>query len=187
VNVPPLADLETIVIDGARYEAFTTSGGLGTMCETFAGRVDRLDYKTIRYPGHCQLMRFMLQELGLGRQREEAVRLLTDAYPPVREDLVILYAAAEGSSGGRRAREELVRVYRPRIVAGEERTAIAWTTAAGAVGMLELLLEGSLPDAGFVRQEDVALDAFLATSAGQMLGAEPSTEVHDRVSPLPVS
>jgi saccharopine dehydrogenase-like NADP-dependent oxidoreductase len=187
VNVPPLSDLETIVIDGARYEAFTTSGGLGTMCETFAGRVDRLDYKTIRYPGHCQLMRFMLLELGLGRQREEAVRLLTEAYPPVREDLVILYAAAEGAHGGRRAREELVRVYRPRIVAGEERTAIAWTTAAGAVGMLELLAEGSLPDSGFVCQEDVSLDAFLATSAGQMLGAEPSTEVHDRVSPLPVT
>ena len=69
VSVPSLSDLETIVIDGAPYEAFTTSGGLGTMCETFAGRVDRLDYKTIRYPGHCQLMRFMLQELGLGRQR----------------------------------------------------------------------------------------------------------------------
>src|ERR687888_242847 len=34
VSVPPLSDLETIVIDGARYEAFTTSGGLGTMCET---------------------------------------------------------------------------------------------------------------------------------------------------------
>jgi saccharopine dehydrogenase (NAD+, L-lysine-forming) len=188
VNVPSLADLETIVIDGARYEAFTTSGGLGTMCETFAGRVDRLDYKTIRYPGHCQLMRFMLLELGLGRQRDEAVRLLTDAYPPVRDDLVILYAAAEGISGGRRAREELVRVYRPRIVAGETRTAIAWTTAAGAVGMLELLLiDGSLPDSGFLCQEGVSLEAFLATSAGQMLGAEPSTEVQDRISPLPVS
>jgi saccharopine dehydrogenase (NAD+, L-lysine-forming) len=187
VSVPPLSDLETIVIDGARYEAFTTSGGLGTMCETFAGRVDRLDYKTIRYPGHCQLMRFMLQELGLGRQREEAVRLLAEAYPPVRDDLVIVYAAAEGSSGEGRGREEFVRVYRPRIVAGEERTAIAWTTAAGAVGMLELLIEGSLPDSGFVSQEDVSLDAFLATSAGEMLGGDPSGEVHDRSSPLPVT
>src|SRR6187200_1167526 len=109
VSVPPLSDLETIVIDGVRYEAFSTSGGLGTMCETFAGRVDRLDYKTIRYPGHHQLMRFMLQELGLGRQREEAVRLLADAYPPVRDDLVIVYAAADGTSGGRRTREEFVR------------------------------------------------------------------------------
>ena len=186
VSVPSLSDPETIVIDGAPYEAFTTSGGLGTMCETFAGRVDRLDYKTIRYPGHCRLMRFMLQELGLGRQREEAMRLLGDAYPPVRDDLVIVYAAAEGQGGGRRAREEFVRVYRPRIVAGATRTAIAWTTAAGAVGMVELLAEGLLPDSGFVRQEDVSLDAFLATSAGQMLAREPSAEVGDEVL-LPVA
>ena len=139
MNVPPLSDLETLVIDGARYEAFTTSGGLGTMSETFAGRVASLDYKTIRYPGHCQLMRFMLQELGLGRRREEAARLLAEAYPPVRDDLVIVYAAADGTSGGRRAREEFVRVYRPRIVAGAVRTAIAWTTAAGVVAMIPIL------------------------------------------------
>jgi saccharopine dehydrogenase (NAD+, L-lysine-forming) len=187
VSVPPLSGLETIVIDGAPYEAFTTSGGLGTLCETFAGRVDRLDYKTIRYPGHRQLMLFMLQELGLGRQREEAVRLLGDAYPPVRDDLVIVYAAADGTSGGRRAREEFVRVYRPRVVAGAPRTAIAWTTAAGAVGMVELLAEGSLPDSGFVCQEDVALDAFLATSAGQMLAHEPPAEVRYDIPLLPVA
>jgi saccharopine dehydrogenase-like NADP-dependent oxidoreductase len=156
------------------------------MCETFAGRVDSLDYKTIRYPGHCQLMRFMLQELGLGRQREEAVRLIADAYPPVRDDLVIVYAAAEGTSKTRRARDEFVRVYRPRVVAGSARTAIAWTTAAGAVGMVELLAEGSLPDSGFVRQEDVPLNAFLATSAGQMLAREPSAEVLDDISLLPI-
>lgn len=186
VNAPPLSDLETIVIDGAQYEAFTTSGGLGTMCETFAGRLDRLDYKTIRYPGHCRLMRFMLQELGLGKQREDAVRLLADAYPSVRDDVVIVYAAAEGTSDGRRAREEFVRTYRPRIVAGAARTAIAWTTAAGAVGMVELLAEGSLPESGFVCQEEVPLDAFLETSAGQMLAREPSAELRDDTSLLPV-
>jgi saccharopine dehydrogenase-like NADP-dependent oxidoreductase len=186
VTVPPLEGLETIVIDGSPYEAFTTSGGLGTMCETFAGRVDTLDYKSIRYPGHRHLMRFLLKELGLGREREEAVRLLADAYPPVRDDVVIVYAAAEGSSGGRRSREEFVRVYRPRIIAGAERTAIAWTTAAGAVGVVELLAEGSLPDSGLVCQEDVSLDAFLATSAGQMLAREPHAEVGDDVL-LPVA
>lgn len=186
LTVPPLSDLETIVIEGARYEAFTTSGGLGTMCETFAGRIDRLDYKTIRYPGHCQLMRFMLQELGLGEQREQAVKLLAEAYPPVSDDLVILYAAAEGKRETRRTREEFVRVYRPRIVAGRERTAIAWTTAAGAVGMIELLAAGSLPGSGFVRQEDVLLDAFRATPAGQLLAREPSGDPTEDTSLLPV-
>jgi saccharopine dehydrogenase-like NADP-dependent oxidoreductase len=187
ITVPALEELETIVIDGARYEAFTTSGGLGTMCETFAGRLDSLDYKTIRYPGHRQLMRFMLQELGLGEQRAEAARLLGDAYPPVQDDLVILYAAAEGNNGGRSARKEFVRVYRPRLVAGEPRTAIAWTTAAGAVGMVELLAEGSLPDSGFVCQEDVSLDAFLATKAGQLLAREPQADLRDDITLMPVA
>ena len=114
------------------------------------------------------------------------MRLLGDAYPPVRDDLVIVYAAAAGNSAGRRAREEFVRVYRPRIVAGAARTAIAWTTAAGAVGMVELLAEGSLPDSGFVCQEDVSLDAFLATSAGQC-SRDPPAEVREDIPLLPVA
>jgi saccharopine dehydrogenase-like NADP-dependent oxidoreductase len=175
-TVPPLSELETILIDGTPYEAFTTSGGLGTMCESYAGRVDRLDYKTMRYPGHCDLMRFFLGELRLGADRGRAEEILTAAYPPVQEDLVVLYAAAEGMRDGRRAREEFVRVYRPRVVAGRVRTAIAWTTAAGVVGVLELLCEGQLPREGFVRQEDVPLDDFLRTRAGRLLAGEPADQ-----------
>jgi saccharopine dehydrogenase (NAD+, L-lysine-forming) len=179
ISVPPLSELETIVIDGTPYEAFTTSGGLGTMCETFAGRVDRLDYKTMRYPGHCALMRFLLQELRLGRKRKLAQELLCDAYPPVRDDLVIVYAAAQGLREERGAREEFVRVYRPRTVAGALRTSIAWTTAAGAVAMLELLSCGALPESGFIRQEDVPLEVFLQTSAGQLLADDVPGAVLD--------
>ncbi|MDE3122835.1 MAG: saccharopine dehydrogenase NADP-binding domain-containing protein, partial [Paracoccaceae bacterium] len=51
-SVSAMEWLETIHIDGMQLEAFTTSGGLGTMCETFADRVENLDYKTMRYPGH---------------------------------------------------------------------------------------------------------------------------------------
>lgn len=169
VIVPALEDLEPIIIEGTQYEAFTTSGGLGTMCETFAGRVDRLDYKSIRYPGHRDLIRFLLHELRLAHKRGVVQELLADAYPPVRDDLVVLYAAADGVRAGRAAREEFVRLYRPRTITGQVRTAIAWTTAAGAVAMVELLAQRVLPDAGFVHQEDVPLDVFLATSAGQLL------------------
>lgn len=50
--------LETIAIDGVQLEAFTTSRGLGTLCETYDENLDHLNYKTIRYPGHGELMRF---------------------------------------------------------------------------------------------------------------------------------
>jgi saccharopine dehydrogenase (NAD+, L-lysine-forming) len=180
VLVPALEDVETILIEETQYEAFTTSGGLGTLCETFAGRVDRLDYKTVRYPGHCELMRFLLHELGLANKRGVVQELLAEAYPPVEDDLVVLYAAADGTRAGRGAREEFVRLYRPRPIAGQVRTAIAWTTAASAVAMVELLARGELPATGFVRQEDVPLNVFLTTSAGQLLvdgsAARVSTE-----------
>ncbi len=179
VTVPSLSELEQIVIDGVRYEAFSTSGGLATMCETFAGRVERLDYKTIRYPGHCDLMRFLLHELRLEANPELAQQLLIAACPPVRDDLVVVYAAAEGAHAGRVRREEFVRTFRPREIAGAARTAIAWTTAAGAVGMVELLAQGALPSSGLIRQEDVSLDAFLQTSAGQLMGDEPSGAERD--------
>jgi saccharopine dehydrogenase-like NADP-dependent oxidoreductase len=184
VTVPPLGDLETIFIEGTQYEAFTTSGGLGTMCETFAGRVDRLDYKSVRYPGHCELVRFLLHELRLARRRGLVQELLAEAYPPVSEDLVVFYAAVEGTRAGHRAREEFVRLYRPRSVAGSVQTAIAWTTAAGAVAMVELLARGALPEAGFARQEDVSLDVFLTTSAGQLLtdGSRPRVGNQTQVS-----
>lgn len=48
-----------------RMEAFQTSGGTSTLPETFLGRVRDLDYKTIRYPGHCDRFKTML-DLGLG-------------------------------------------------------------------------------------------------------------------------
>lgn len=185
VIVEPLGGLETIMIEGTQYEAFTTSGGLGTMCETFSGRVDRLDYKTIRYPGHCQLMRFLLFELRLAGKRGILQNLLAEAYPPVRDDQVVLYAAARGTREGRAAREELVRLYGPRTIAGQGRTAIAWTTSVGAVAMVELLASGELPEAGFVRQEEVSLDAFLTTSAGELLAGSPAADQSPRVSAFP--
>ena len=126
-------------------------------------------------------MRFLLHELRLAHKRGVVQELLADAYPPVRDDLVVLYAAVDGIRAGRAAREEFVRLYRPRTITGQIRTAIAWTTAAGAVAMVELLAQGVLPDAGFVHQEDVPLDVFLATSAGQLLVEGSPTRASDEM------
>jgi saccharopine dehydrogenase-like NADP-dependent oxidoreductase len=81
--VPSLEGIEMINIEEQCFEAFSTSGGLGTMCETYDGRVDTLHYKTIRYPGHCNLMRFLLYELIMKDQRELIEKILTEAKPQV--------------------------------------------------------------------------------------------------------
>ena len=72
----PLEELEEFSLDGVLYEAFNTSGGLGTLCETLAGKVRNLNYRTIRYPGHAAIMKALLNDLRLRDRRE-----LLEGYP----------------------------------------------------------------------------------------------------------
>ena len=164
--VSPMEWHEIVHVAGTRLEAFTTSGGLGTMCETFHGVVENLDYKTMRYPGHMELMNFFFHELLMRERREEAGRILTRAKPPVEDDVVYVHVAAEGERDGRLGRAEFVRSYRPKVVGGVRSTAIAWTTASSVVAVIEMVRDGALAGRGFLKQEDVDLDAFLATRTG---------------------
>ena len=157
---------ETIYIDGMQLEAFTTSGGLGTMCETYADRIENLDYKTMRYPGHVKLMNFFFHELLMRENRAEAGRILTHAKPPVDEDVVYVHAAAEGRTDGGMRRKEFVRAYYPIEIGGKMRTAIAWTTSASVVGVIEMVHGGHLPQQGFLKQEEIPLEPYLATRTG---------------------
>lgn len=157
---------ETLYIDGMQLEAFTTSGGLGTMCETYLGKVDNIDYKTIRYPGHVDLMNFFFHELLMRERRDIAGDILVNAKPPVDDDVVYVHVASEGEIDGRLRRKEFVRGYRPINIAGGHQTAIAWTTAGSVVAIIEMARDGGLPDSGFLKQEDIKLTDFLATKTG---------------------
>jgi saccharopine dehydrogenase (NAD+, L-lysine-forming) len=159
--------LETIYVNGVKLEAFTTSGGLGTMCETFLGKVDNIDYKTMRYPGHAQLMNFFFHELLMREKRALAGQVLTHAKPPVDDDVVYVHVSAEGDIDGRLRRKEFVRAYYPVEVAGAPRTAIAWTTSASVAAVIEMVRDGVLPPRGFLKQEEIALADFLRTRTGR--------------------
>lgn len=171
-NVTPMEGLETIVIEGVQLEAFSTSGGLGTMCETFAGKTDKLNYKTIRYPGHCQLMRFFFNELFMKNHRKLAGEILVNAKPPVNDDVVYMHAAVEGQQAGKLLREEFVRSYYPIEIAGQMWKAISWTTSASVCAVLELVARGELPGKGFLKQEEIPLEKFFKTPTGSLLGGE---------------
>jgi saccharopine dehydrogenase-like NADP-dependent oxidoreductase len=167
-KIPSMEELETIVIDGVQLEAFTTSGGLGTMCETFANKVSHLNYKSIRYPGHCQLMRFFFNELFMREKPDLAGQILVHAKPPVNDDVVYVHAAVEGWKNKKLFRDEFVRSYFPREIAGEMFKAISWTTSASVCAALEMVSEGALPSRGFLKQEDIAFDVFVKTRTGSL-------------------
>lgn len=164
--VSSLEGIEMINIEGQEFEAFSTSGGLGTMCETYEGKVDTLNYKTIRYPGHCSLMRFLLYELILKDKRELIEEILTQAKPPVQQDVVYVYAVVEGWKGETLEREEFYRAYHPILIGGRHWRAISWTTAASIASVVEMVADEKLPGSGFLRQEDILLADFLNTSNG---------------------
>lgn len=165
-RVPAMENLETIVIDGVQLEAFTTSGGLGTMCETFEGKVSSLNYKTIRYPGHCELMRFFFNELHMRDQRKLSGEILVNAKPPVKGDVVYIHAAIEGWEKDKLKRKEFVRSYQPKIIAGEEWNSISWTTAGSVCAVVEMVANGDLPAKGFLKQESIPLETFFNTLTG---------------------
>ncbi len=175
--IPPMQDLEKIVIDGIALEAFTTSGGLGTMCETYSGKVGELNYKTMRYPGHMKLMRFYFQELLMKENRELAGEILVNAKPPVNDDVVYVHAAVEGwkKKPGKNKRElcrdEFVRAYYPKTIAGCQWRAISWTTACSISAIIEMVSNGSLPKKGFIKQEQIPLEDFLKTKNGGYYGS----------------
>ena len=163
-----LEDAEVLRINGIEYEAFTTSGGLGTMAETYDGQVDILNYKTIRYPGHLDGMRLLIEELRFKERPQQLVQCLADALPPDDQDRVLVHASVQGSIEGRLQTRELVTDYRPIDIGGRMRTAIAWTTAASIVAVVELVSRGRLPQQGFVKQETIDLRSFLRTATGQL-------------------
>ena len=166
--VPALEECESLQIDGVAYEAFNTSGGLGSLCETYAGRVDELNYRTMRYPGHAAVMRLLLRDLRLGERRDMLRAILEHALPATTQDVVVIFVTVIGTRDGRLSQETLARRVEHGSVAGRPRTAIQRTTAGSICAVLDLLACGLLPQSGYIRQEDIGLDSFLANRFGKV-------------------
>ena len=108
-TVPSLSELEHLTFPApfGELEAFQTSGGTSTLPQTLLGRVPELDYKTIRYKGHCAQFR-LLHELGLTDSRprsfaggevsprELLARVMDEKLTLPGEDVVLVLCEAEG-------------------------------------------------------------------------------------------
>ena len=166
-EVLPLEGHEVFSLDGTTYEAFNTSGGLGTLCDTLDGRIANVDYKTVRYPGHRDVIRLLIHDLGLGRRRELLKEVFEAAVPVTLQDVVLIFVTATGVRDGRLTQESLAKKIYSQDIGGVRRSAIQVTTAAGVCALVDLLREGTLPRAGLVRQESVSLATFLANRFGK--------------------
>ena len=166
IDALPLEGLEHFSLDGTEYEAFNTSGGLGTLCETLQGKVRNLDYKTVRYPGHRDLMMFLLGDLQLKGDQELLKDIMRKSMPATMQDVVLVFVTVSGMKNGSLLQEVFARKIFADRSESQPLSAIQITTAAGICAAVDLFREGKLPGSGFIRQEQVELPAFLANRFG---------------------
>lgn len=166
-EVPALEELEAFSLDGTEYEAFNTSGGLGTLCETLEGKVENLNYKTVRYPGHREIIKMLVRDLRLGQRRDIMKDVLETAIPITYQDVVLVFVTVSGWREGRLTQESYAKKIYAQKIGERLMSAIQITTAAGICAMTDLLVSGKLPQKGFVRQEEARLSDFLANRFGQ--------------------
>jgi saccharopine dehydrogenase-like NADP-dependent oxidoreductase len=161
-----LEELEAFSLDGVTYEAFNTSGGLGTLCETLEGKVRNLNYRTIRYPGHAAIMKALLNDLRLRDRRDLLKDILENSVPATLQDVVIVFVTVSGLKGGHLVQETYANKIYAREMGGRVVSAIQITTASAICAVLDMLGDGALRSVGFVRQEEITLKDFIANRFG---------------------
>src|SRR5262249_50865958 len=122
VEVPALEEREEFALDGVQYEAFNTSGGLGTLAETLEGQVRTLNYRTIRYPGHAAIMKALLHDLRLRERRDLLKDILENAVPATMQDVVVIFVTVSGWRDGRLMQETYARKIYAQVLAGKLRS-----------------------------------------------------------------
>ena len=164
VKLMPLEGIEKIVIEGESFEAFNTSGGCATMCETYENQVENLSYKTIRYPGHVNHMKFLFNDLHLKKNREVLEKLFDKEVPRTKNDVIIFFVKVIGMIDG--VLQE--KTYLRKIYGNDKLSAIQLTTASGVCSVLKMYLDGKMKGNGFVKQESLSWQDFLDNDFGKV-------------------
>lgn len=139
---PSLSDRATIYLHGIEYEEALTSGGAADLPEVLAGKVRRVDYKTLRYPGHYAWVESLLARAPEGKDKTEYLQAeMAATVPMVEEDQVVLHAAVEGrGADGILHRLERTLVIHPRRIGARQLKAIQSTTSSALAEAARLLL-----------------------------------------------
>jgi saccharopine dehydrogenase-like NADP-dependent oxidoreductase len=165
-TLAPLADVEEIKIDGLTYEAFNTSGGIGSMIETYKGKVKNINYKSIRHPGHCEKMRFLMQDMKLGYDLDLMVKIMDNAIPRINQDIVLIYVSVSGIRKGLQSERHFAQKFPSKVMFNKHFSALQLTTATSLCVSIDLLLNSQTKLKGFVNQESLSLKDFYANEFG---------------------
>ena len=168
VEVDSMTELETLAFENfPALEAFQTSGGTSTLPDTFFGKIKELDYKTIRYAGHCEKFKTLI-DLGLCssdeivadnikvKPRRVLGELLQRNLPADEPDYVLIRLEFVGEKNG--ARKKLRYDIVDKYDAATDLSAMMRTTAFPASIIAQMAVRGDVKMRGATPQEK-AIDA----------------------------
>jgi saccharopine dehydrogenase-like NADP-dependent oxidoreductase len=158
----PLEGYENLFLNGKQFEAFNTSGGAATLVETWEGKVQNLDYKTIRYVGHHHLMKFLLEDMNMANNKQQICDLLKQKMLDKIEDIVYILVKVSGILNDKKVEH----VYQKSIEGSDGLSAIQLTTAAGACSWVSNIVDEDFKGSGFIRQEDLDYELFVSNKFG---------------------
>eukprot|EP00456_Euglypha_rotunda_P051951 TRINITY_DN41908_c0_g1_i18.p1 TRINITY_DN41908_c0_g1~~TRINITY_DN41908_c0_g1_i18.p1 ORF type:complete len:135 (+),score=16.90 TRINITY_DN41908_c0_g1_i18:261-665(+) len=125
-----------------------------------------MTYKTLRYPGHLELVRFLMEDLKFREHPEELVQLFHRSVPATMNDVVIVSVRGLGWSEGKYIERTFWRKVHGRMIGRHFFTGIEIATSAGICGIADRLLKGHLPKSGLIKIEDVSYNNFMHSPFG---------------------
>ena len=156
VLLPALTEPETLIVDGLTLEDNLTSGGAADLPTALKGKVRTLDYKTLRFPGHYDWVKNVLNVIPDDKDRVKKLQdMMQQFIPAVEDDQVIIYASVQGkdSKGVLRAMEGSYCI-KPMKVGTKTLRAIQSTTAAPLAECARMLCSGKWKGIVFQSQLD---------------------------------
>jgi saccharopine dehydrogenase-like NADP-dependent oxidoreductase len=167
VTLQPLEGLEEIKIDGLTYEAFNTSGGIGSLAQTYLGKVKHISYKTIRYPGHCEKIKFLMNDMKLNTERNTLKHIFEKAIPKTFQDVVLVYVSVTGTKNHHFVEENYVKKFYPQKIHDHVWSAIQLTTASEVCCVLDIIINNPKKYCGLILQEQFTLEEILSNRFGK--------------------
>lgn len=179
VELPPLSELEEFHFNGVAFEAFTTAGTLDDVVHAHKGCVGDLVFKTLRYPGHLDYMKFLIDDLGLGARKSMLKSLLLNGLPRVDDDQLIVCvqtrnpATIEMPPKQKLQKRRELHFTSTKLLSGQSESSVAMVSAVHVCSVMDLLCSGSLLAKGFISHSDISLEMLSQSSFFHPLNPNP--------------
>ena len=166
IVVKPLEGIEQININGIEYEAFNSSGGIGSLYELLKGKVSHADFKSLRYPGYCANIKKLLKSLDSEADFQAVDELISESLPAPIDDVVIIHIDVTGIKEGKPHHEVFTKEYKNAPLFSLQKGAVELTIAASVCAVVDTVLNNPSAYQGYVAHQDIALKTLIENRFG---------------------